>query len=1170
VAVHLGRLAVPEVSLAEGVAGPAARFALDGAARLDGDRLDAHFAVRRLDSPGRADFRLGYRDADRILDLDLALDEPNGGFLTTLLDIRGRPSLAAAIKGTGPIDSFAADLSLDADGERLMTGRGTVSTGAEGRRYALRADGSLGRLASERWGAYFAGRSSLDVSVAEAPGGGMVLERAELTSGAASLRGVGAFAADGVPTALTLAGELGSGAGPVQIPGTGGQAKRASLAVVYGDTAPWKATLRLDGFESATARLASAQLTASGIAHDLADTKTRGSSFDLAGSFDGLGGGRPGEAAAFRSPLRIAGRGAWRSGAPVTIERLGLDDGNVAAAFAGTIGEGAIAGSWNFSAKSLAPLSGLAGRTLAGAVRVAARGTWSPIDGAFDLTLDGISDDPKAGLGGADALFAGRTMLGGRVARTAEGLAFDGFALTNRSLDVRAGGSLGETKGDVTLAVAIRDIAVVTPRAAGRVALDARLSGGFRRPTAVVSLSAPSLTLQGRPLRRAEARFDGVLGDSGPEGRFTLTGDLAGRRLDGGAKLVALPDGGTRLDELRITAGKSRLDGALVVTPRRLVDGSLTIASPDVGDFAGFAAIAAKGSLDASARFAATTGGQSATVRGKVRNLAVEGVAVGQADFDGALSDLFGTPAMTGRATASRIVAPGATVASVEVRAKPEGDRTTRFDLKATGLSTAALRDAGLAPASTAVTGTLRDRSLRFDATAKAGAGIALAARGSTTIDGSDLTVTVTGSVPLAAGNGLLRERATRLTGVAALDLEITGSAKAPRLGGTIGLSGVGATDPETGFRLSAGSGRLRFDGERAIIESFSVTTGSAGTISLTGSIGLPPAEGLPADLTIRLARAHVTNGDLLTAEASGTVTVRGRLTESPTIGGTVTVDRAEIAIPERFPGRTTVFDTEHRGASKAVARTIAKARLADGRRSSKSAAGFVLALAIEAPARIFVRGRGIDAELGGRLRLDGPVDRLAPVGAFEMIRGRLDVVGQRVDFTRGRVQLVGSLDPEIDFTAETTRGSITVTVRVHGAASDPRIALSASEDLPQDEILARFLFGRSITQLSPVQVVRLTMAVAQLAGGGQAADLLGSIRKSTGLDDLDIVTDAKGNAAVKAGRYVSENVYLGVKTGAKGDASGTINLDITKNLKVRGEAGTEDSRLGVFYEREY
>ena len=81
----------------------------------------------------------------------------------------------------------------------------------------------------------------------------------------------------------------------------------------------------------------------------------------------------------------------------------------------------------------------------------------------------------------------------------------------------------------------------------------------------------------------------------------------------------------------------------------------------------------------------------------------------------------------------------------------------------------------------------------------------------------------------------------------------------------------------------------------------------------------------------------------------------------------------------------------------------------------------------------------------------------------------------------------------------------------------------------------------------------------------------MGNLRAATGLDDLDVVTDSEGNAALRAGRYITDNVYLGVEAGAKGTTKGTINLDITENLKARGGVGSDgDSSLGVFYERDY
>ncbi|WP_186444887.1 translocation/assembly module TamB domain-containing protein, partial [Mesorhizobium sp. J18] len=69
----------------------------------------------------------------------------------------------------------------------------------------------------------------------------------------------------------------------------------------------------------------------------------------------------------------------------------------------------------------------------------------------------------------------------------------------------------------------------------------------------------------------------------------------------------------------------------------------------------------------------------------------------------------------------------------------------------------------------------------------------------------------------------------------------------------------------------------------------------------------------------------------------------------------------------------------------------------------------------------------------------------------------------------------------------------------------------------------------------------------------------------------LDIVSDEEGNTAVRAGRYIQDNIYLGVEAGSQGTTRGTINLDITESLKARGAVGSDgDSSLGIFYERDY
>ncbi|MCX2721041.1 translocation/assembly module TamB domain-containing protein [Roseibium salinum] len=228
------------------------------------------------------------------------------------------------------------------------------------------------------------------------------------------------------------------------------------------------------------------------------------------------------------------------------------------------------------------------------------------------------------------------------------------------------------------------------------------------------------------------------------------------------------------------------------------------------------------------------------------------------------------------------------------------------------------------------------------------------------------------------------------------------------------------------------------------------------------------------------------------------------------------------------------------------------------------------LDVAVEAPESIFVRGRGVDARLGGSVRLTGSAASIEPVGAFNLVRGRLEVLGRRIVFDEGRVTLVGDLDPFIYFVASTEGGDVAVFINVQGRLSDVNISFSSEPRLPEDEVLARLLFGRGLAELSPAQIGRLALAAAELAGGAETP-LLASLQNAIGLDNLDVITGPEGGVGVGAGRYISDNVYLGAELGAEGNTRATINLDITPNLKARGAVGADgSSEIGIFFERDY
>ncbi|MBZ9656174.1 translocation/assembly module TamB domain-containing protein [Phyllobacterium lublinensis] len=495
------------------------------------------------------------------------------------------------------------------------------------------------------------------------------------------------------------------------------------------------------------------------------------------------------------------------------------------------------------------------------------------------------------------------------------------------------------------------------------------------------------------------------------------------------------------------------------------------------------------------------------------------------------------------------------------------------FDLKGAGLSARPLQDAGLAPLQLAAAGRFANNTLSLSSAKVDGPqGFTVSANGNVPVSGSGLGINITGNIPLSLANRLMADRGTQAKGVIDVSATVTGSFSKPQIRGTFSANGAEVIDPEANIRLQRITLLGSMEGTTVTIRTLNAALSTGGTISATGTISTDAAANFPANIDIRLDRARYADGNLVVATVTGALAINGPLTRDPVISGNINIDRAEITVPESFGGASAMIDVRHKDPSKAVLQTLKRAKADQPAVATPTARPSVVRLDINitAPNRIFIRGRGLDAEIGGSVRVTGPATNVQPVGGFDLIRGRLGILGQRITFTEGQVTLVGDLDPELNFVASTQGTDITVNVTVRGRVSDLQITFSSQPELPQDEVMARLIFNRSISELSPLQVARLAAAAAELAGGSNSS-LLESLRKSTGLDDLDVVTDSQGNAGVRAGRYIRDNVYLGVEAGAAGKTKGTINLDITPNLKAKGSVGSDgDSGGGLFFEKDY
>ncbi|MBN9456458.1 MAG: translocation/assembly module TamB domain-containing protein [Bosea sp.] len=530
--------------------------------------------------------------------------------------------------------------------------------------------------------------------------------------------------------------------------------------------------------------------------------------------------------------------------------------------------------------------------------------------------------------------------------------------------------------------------------------------------------------------------------------------------------------------------------------------------------------------------------------------------------------------------SAARIAAPGLDLsgtlnAQAQIQGRPDA-LSGPWSVKIARLATAETRQAGLPPVEIAGQGAFKGDATSVEATINAGRGASLSLRGTAPLNATGaLSLAAQGRVDAALANTMLAVNGQRLTGAFAIDMRAEGTPSAPRLSGNATLSNGSFTDALQGIRLADMRARIAASGDNLTIESASARTPNGGTISASGQVKVDPTAGFPGTIRIQGNRAQLLSSGLVTAVAGLDLDISGPLAQRPRIGGRIDVDSLEVSVPDRLPASLRPVDgIKHVHAKGTAAARLAAARKARQARARKGRAGpafdAALALTVSAPNRVFIRGRGIDAELGGEIRVGGTLAAPALDGGFELRRGRLNVLTQRLDFSRGRLTFAGGLIPQLDFVAETRAADVTAKIIVSGPADQPAFAFTSEPQLPQDEVLSRLLFARASGSLSPFQAVQLAQAAAQFAGGG-GDDTFERLRKSLGVDNLDIQM-GEGGPTVGASRYISDNVSVGVKVGTKPEDSGvSVGIDLTKRLKLQAETGADGSAaVGLGAEWEY
>lgn len=388
------------------------------------------------------------------------------------------------------------------------------------------------------------------------------------------------------------------------------------------------------------------------------------------------------------------------------------------------------------------------------------------------------------------------------------------------------------------------------------------------------------------------------------------------------------------------------------------------------------------------------------------------------------------------------------------------------------------------------------------------------------------------------------------LGGQVEISANAAGTLADPQIQGMLNARNASLQSPVTGLSLTHVAARGTFNGAQLRIDELSGRTAGNGTVNGSATFDISFERGVGMDIAMQADRAVLLDRDDVGATVTGPLRIR-----SSGNGGVISGD-LDIVSSRFMLGQAS------------AAAEIPQLRMVEINRSGeevervRTAAPWRLDVKARAADRLMVEGLGMQSEWSADLAIGGLVTAPQFTGTATLIRGTYDFAGKRFDLDEGRLTFRGQtpVNPALDIRASADVQGLNATITVTGTSLRPAIAFSSIPAMPQDELLARLLFGTSIANLSAPEAIQLASAVAAFQGGNGGLDPINALRRATGLSRLRILpanTSTGQKTSIAAGKNIGRNLYVELITDGQGYSATRVEYQITRWLALLSTVST-------------
>ncbi len=389
-----------------------------------------------------------------------------------------------------------------------------------------------------------------------------------------------------------------------------------------------------------------------------------------------------------------------------------------------------------------------------------------------------------------------------------------------------------------------------------------------------------------------------------------------------------------------------------------------------------------------------------------------------------------------------------------------------------------------------------------------------------------------------------------RLEGWLSTTLHASKSLNHPSLRGSLELQDGLYENYYTGTHLKKIFAEATADRQTIHINHLQAADTDSGNVTGQGKILLSPIENFPFSFTADLDELATVSFDTITGKFSGKMTISGDKLGAMA-RGKLKVAEATFRIPDELPSVLPELPIKFVNAPEALIRKSS---------STPAVSPLQLDLDLSVPGRARVEGRGLNAELKGKLHISGTYTDIVARGTLQLVTGEYLFSGKVFKLSQGELVFNDKPTPSayISLSGDCDLPDVNVTVILRGPLTAPKLTFQSSPQLPTSSLLAQILFNKDISEISAVQALQLAQTVISLSGGS-APDVLEKIRKTLGIDRLTLVTSENdpGKISLQIGKYLMRGVLLTLSQGAE-SRNVSVEVDLKKGVKLQAEVNED------------